>query len=50
MPEAEFDDEGVEIKVNIDESTLEDVPFDDRCLKMVTKSGDQQIWVINHLA
>lgn len=50
MPEPELDDEGNEIKVTIDESALEDIPFDDKCLKMVTKSGDQQIWVINHLA
>jgi len=36
----EYDDEGNEVKVEVDESTLEDIPFEDKCLQMVTKSGD----------
>ena len=34
----------------INESDLEDIPFEDRCLQSVCKQDDQQIWVINHLA
>ena len=48
--EPELDEDGNEIPVEVDESELEDIPFEDRCLSMVTKLEDQQIWVINHLA
>jgi len=48
--EPEMDDDGNEIIVEVDESELEDIPFEDRCLQIVSKSEDQQIWVINHLA
>ena len=45
-----MDDEGNEIVVEIPESELEDIPFEDRCLAMASKIEDQQIWCINHLA
>ena len=48
--EPEMDDEGNEIVVEIPESELEDIPFEDRCLAMASKIEDQQIWCINHLA
>ena len=38
--ELELDDEGNEIPVEVDESDLEDIPFEDRCLSMVTKLED----------
>ena len=48
--EPEMDDEGNEIVVDVPESDLEDIPFEDKCVQIVTKQEDQQIWVINHLA
>ena len=48
--EPEIDDEGNTIDVEVNESELEDIPFEDRCLQSVTKMDDQQIWVLNHLA
>lgn len=48
--EPEMDDEGNEIIVEIDESELEDIPFEDKCLQMVANAEDQHIWVINHMA
>ena len=48
--EPEIDDEGNTIEVEVNESDLEDIPFEDRCLQSVTKIDDQQIWVLNHLA
>ena len=48
--EPEMDDEGNEIVVEVDESELEDIPFDDKCLQINTKLEDQRIWVINHMA
>ena len=48
--EPEMDEDGNEIVVEVDESELEDIPFEDKCLQVVTKMEDQQIWVINHLA
>ena len=48
--EPEMDDEGNEIEVEVNESDLEDIPFEDKCLQCVSKLDGQQIWVINHLA
>ena len=48
--EPEVDEDGNEVVVEIDESELDDIPFEDRCLAMASKIEDQQIWVINHLA
>ena len=48
--EPEMDDEGNPIVVDINESDLEDIQFDDKCLTMNTKLDDQHIWVINHMA
>ena len=48
--EPELDDDGNEIPVEVVESELEDIPFEDKCLQMVSKTEDQRIWVINHLA
>ena len=48
--EPELDDEGNEIQVEVNESDLEDIPFEDRCLTMVAKMDEQRVWVINHLA
>lgn len=45
-----MDDDGNEIVVEVDESELEDIPFEDKCLSIVAKNEDQQIWIINHLA
>ena len=36
--------------VEVDESDLEDVGFEDKCLTMVSQIEDQSIWVINHQA
>ena len=38
--EPELDDDGVEIPVDVAESDLEDIPFEDKCLSMVTKIDD----------
>ncbi len=48
--EPELDDDGNEIIVEVDESELEDIPFEDKCLQIVAKQDEQQIWIINHLA
>jgi hypothetical protein len=48
--EPEIDDEGNPVDNDINESDLEDIPFEDRCLQSVAKHEDQQIWVLNHLA
>lgn len=48
--EPELDDEGNEIPDNTPESELEDIPFEDKCLSMVTKNEEHQVWVVNHLA
>ena len=48
--EPEMDEEGNEIVAEVNESELEDIPFEDKCLQVVSKNEDQQIWVINHLA
>lgn len=50
VPEPEQDEEGNDIVVEYDESDLEDIPFEDKCLKIEAKKEDQNIWVINHLA
>lgn len=49
-PEVEQDDEGNDIVVEVNESELEDIPFEDKCLTLQAKQEDQNIWVINHLA
>ena len=46
--EPELDDDGQEIPVEVEESELEDVAFEDKCLTLATKIEDQRIWVINH--
>jgi len=38
--EPEMDDEGQPIEVEIEESDLEDIPTEDRCLQSMTKIGD----------
>ena len=48
--EPEIDDDGNPIPVEVDESDLEDIPFEDRCLQSMAKIDDQQVWVLNHLA
>ena len=45
--EPELDDDGNPIEVEVEESELEDIPFEDRCLQSVAKLDDQQIWVLN---
>lgn len=49
-PVYEQDEEGNDIVVEINESELEDIPFEDKCLSLQAKQEDQNIWVINHLA
>ena len=49
-PEVEQDEEGNDIIVEVNESELEDIPFEDKCLSLQSKQEDQNIWVINHLA
>jgi len=48
--EPELDEDGLPIEVEVNESDLEDIPFEDRCLQSVAKLDDQQIWVLNQLA
>ena len=48
-PVFEQDEEGNDIVVEVNESELEDVPFEDKCLTLQAKQEDQNIWVINHL-
>lgn len=38
--ENELDDDGNEIIVEVIESELEDIPFEDKCLQMVTRMED----------
>ena len=49
-PEPQLNEEGEPIEVEYDESELEDIPFEDRCLQIVTKIEEQRIWVINQMA
>ena len=39
--EPELDDDGNPIEVEVEESDLEDIPFEDRCLQSVAKLDDQ---------
>jgi len=48
--ELEMDEDGHPIEVDVVESELEDIPFEDKCLQSVAKLDDRQIWVINQLA
>ena len=48
--EPEMDENGEEIIKEIDESELEDIPFADQCLSLITRNDEQRIWVVNHLA
>ena len=48
-PVFEQDEEGNDIIVEVNESELEDIPFEDKCLTLQAKQEDQNIWVINHL-
>lgn len=48
--EPELDEEGNEVVQEVIESELDDIPFEDKCLQVVTQLEDQNIWVINHLA
>ena len=48
--ELERDDEGEEIPWDGNESDLDDIPFEDKCMSSVCKKDGQKIWVINHLA
>ena len=45
--EHEMDEDGNPIVVEIVESELEDIPFEDKCLQSVAKLEDTQIWVLN---
>ena len=48
-PVFEQDEEGNDIVVEVNESELEDIPFEDKCLSLQAKQEEQNIWVINHL-
>ena len=48
--EPERDEEGEEIPWDGNESDLDDIPFEDKCMSTVCKKENQKIWVINHLA
>ena len=48
--EPERDEEGEEIPWDGNESDLDDIPFEDKCMSVVCKKENQKIWVINHLA
>ena len=48
--EPELDDDGNEIPDETPETDLEDIPFEDRCLAVNSKTETQSIWVINNLA
>ena len=48
-PVFEQDEEGNDIVVEVNESELEDIPFEDKCLTLQAKQEEQNIWVINHL-
>ena len=50
QPEPEVDEDGNPVEVEIVESDLDDIPFEDRCLSSVAKQDEQQIWVLNQLA
>lgn len=45
----EQDEEGNDIVVEVNESELEDIPFEDKCLSLQAKQEEQNIWVINHM-
>ena len=47
MPEPEVDEDGQEIEHSIDESELEEVPFEDKCATIDTVGETQKIWAIN---
>lgn len=50
MPvEIEHDADGNEVIPNVDESDLEDIPFEDKCVQIVANQEGQHIWVLNHL-
>ena len=48
-PVFEQDEEGNDIVVEVNESELEDIPFEDKCLSLQAKQEEQNIWVINHM-
>lgn len=48
--EPEHDEDGNEIAVEVEESDLEDIPFEDKCLQVVAQLEDSKIWVMNHLS
>ena len=48
--EPERDEEGEEIPWEGNESDLDDIPFEDKCMSAVCRKDNQKIWVINHLA
>ena len=48
--EPERDEEGEEIPWDGNESDLDDIPFEDKCMSSVCRKENQKIWVINHLA
>ena len=48
-PVFEQDEEGNDIIVEVNESELEDIPFEDKCLTLQAKQEEQNIWVINHM-
>ena len=50
MPEPEVNEDGEEIERSIDESDLEEVPFEDKCATIDTIGESQRIWAINQQA
>ena len=50
MPEPEVNEDGEEIEKSIDESDLEEVPFEDKCATIDTIGESQRIWAINQQA
>ena len=48
--EPERDEEGEEIPWDGNESDLDDIPYEDKCMSSVCKKENQKIWVINHMA
>ena len=45
-----MDDEGNEVEDNTPESDLEDIPMEDKCLTLCTKTDTRNVWVINRMA
>lgn len=46
-PEPVEDDDGNLVRPEVDEEELEEMPIDDKCLSVITNSGEQSIFCIN---